>query len=126
MKFSRQRKLIHDYLLTDNTHPTADTVYAALKPVYPALSLGTVYRNLALLSNARMIKRLNLENSPCRFDGNTSSHYHGVCIQCGAVADLYIPVPAGLEQEAASACGLEILGHNVIFDVVCAKCADKT
>ena len=44
--FSRKRTAILNALQETDVHPTADWVYAQLKPRYPNLSLGTVYRNL--------------------------------------------------------------------------------
>ena len=44
--FSRKRMAILNTLQETTLHPTADWVYARLKPRYPDLSLGTVYRNL--------------------------------------------------------------------------------
>lgn len=36
--------------MTRKDHPTADMVYMNIKEEFPKISLGTVYRNLALLS----------------------------------------------------------------------------
>ena len=44
--FSRKREAIYQTVCDTKVHPTAEWVYEALKPVYPDLSLGTVYRNL--------------------------------------------------------------------------------
>ena len=51
LKYSRQREAIKDYLSSVTTHPTADTVYMHIKEEFPNISLGTVYRNLSLLSD---------------------------------------------------------------------------
>ena len=50
MKYSRQRELILEAVREDDVHPTADFIYQRLKKDHPNLSLGTVYRNLNLLS----------------------------------------------------------------------------
>ena len=51
MKFSRQRESIKHFLMTTRTHPTADEVYLHVKEDFPNISLGTVYRNLNLLTD---------------------------------------------------------------------------
>ena len=51
LKYSRQRESIKDYLMHTNAHPTADMVYLHVKEQFPNISLGTVYRNLNLLSD---------------------------------------------------------------------------
>ena len=50
-RYSRQRELIYEALRQTEQHPTAEMIYQWLKPANPSLSLGTVYRNLALLSD---------------------------------------------------------------------------
>ena len=52
LKYSRQRESIKEFLMTRKDHPTADVVYENVKKIYPNISLGTVYRNLSLLSDA--------------------------------------------------------------------------
>src|SRR5699024_11189371 len=47
-KHSRKRDAILDCMRSTTCHPTAEWVYQQLKPVFPDLSLGTVYRNLAM------------------------------------------------------------------------------
>ena len=47
-KKSRKRDAILACVCSTDTHPTAEWVYTQLKPDIPDLSLGTVYRNLAM------------------------------------------------------------------------------
>jgi len=56
LKYSKQREAILDFLKTRKDHPTADMVYNSLRPDFPNLSLGTVYRNLALLADLGEIR----------------------------------------------------------------------
>ena len=51
IKYSRQREAIKHYLASTKEHPTADTVYLHVKEDFPNISLGTVYRNLNLLTD---------------------------------------------------------------------------
>jgi Fur family peroxide stress response transcriptional regulator len=50
LKYSRQRESIKSYLTGRTDHPTAEQIYMNVKKEYPNISLGTVYRNLALLT----------------------------------------------------------------------------
>ena len=49
MRFSHKRELIKEILYSTNSHPSAEWVYNKVKKVMPAISLGTVYRNLKKL-----------------------------------------------------------------------------
>ena len=57
LKYSRQRESIKEFLRSRTDHPTADTVYENLRQIYPNISLGTVYRNLSLLSDIGEIRK---------------------------------------------------------------------
>ena len=60
LKRSRQREMIKSFLMGRKDHPTADVIYSNLKQQDPNLSLGTVYRNLKLLSDMGEILRLRV------------------------------------------------------------------
>ena len=57
IKRSRQREAIRQCLTGRYDHPTAETVYMSIKDEFPNISLGTVYRNLSLLSDLGEIQR---------------------------------------------------------------------
>ena len=88
LKYSRQREAIKEFLATRKDQPTADFVYQNIREVYPHISLGTVYRNLTLLSDIGEILRLHLSDGVDHFDADTSLHYHFICKNCGSVIDL--------------------------------------
>ena len=50
IKYSKQREAIKAFLAGTKEHPTADQVYMHVREEFPNISLGTVYRNLNLLS----------------------------------------------------------------------------
>ena len=70
-KHSRQRDAIYACLCSTETHPTAEWIYEQLKPEFPALSLGTVYRNLAAFKRAGKIASVGVVDGQERFDANT-------------------------------------------------------
>ena len=88
LKYSRQRESIKVCLQGRKDHPTADMLYTDVRKEFPNISLGTVYRNLSLLSELGEIKRLTTGDGPDRFDGDTSTHHHFICRKCHRVTDL--------------------------------------
>ena len=86
-KFSRKREAILTCLHGTTCHPTAEWVYQQLKPQFPDLSLGTVYRNLAAFKAEGVIDSVGVVNGLERYDGNTIPHAHIVCESCGALLD---------------------------------------
>ena len=88
LKYSKQREMIKDFLMTRKDHPTADIVYTNVRQQNPNISLGTVYRNLTLLADIGEISRIRVGDGVDHFDADTSPHYHFVCTECGSVIDL--------------------------------------
>ncbi len=90
MKLSNtmQRRVIVEELKKLKSHPTADELYHVVRKRLPQISLGTVYRNLELLSEAGQVIKLELTGKQKRFDGNVEEHYHMRCSGCGKVMDI--------------------------------------
>jgi Fur family transcriptional regulator, peroxide stress response regulator len=89
LKFSRQRAAILENVKGRKDHPTADMVYSSLKEAYPKISLGTVYRNLSLLSEMHEILRLHFGDGTEHYDGDISDHDHFICTRCSRIIDLF-------------------------------------
>ncbi len=88
MNRTAQREAILRELRSVTSHPTADELYAMLRPEMPQISLGTVYRNLEQMSQAGIIRKLETAGKQKRFDGDLSPHHHMRCRRCGAVVDI--------------------------------------
>ena len=121
-KFSRQRQEIKRYLTGRMDHPTAETIYNSLKEDDPKLSLGTVYRNLALLTETGEIRRLQTGDGPDHFDVRTAPHQHYICSACGCIGDIF---PEGLDEavkEQVLAEDFEV--SHIVMTVygLCGKC----
>jgi Fur family peroxide stress response transcriptional regulator len=121
-RFSYQRQRIYDAVGAAHHHPTAEMVYAQLKPSLPRLSLGTVYRNLHQMAQAGLLAEL--PGPVARFDAATQPHTHFVCERCGAVLDLPMPYDAGLDGAAAGE-GFEVREHRLVFYGICPACAGE-
>lgn len=124
--FSRKRTAILNVLQDTNVHPTADWVYARLKPRYPNLSLGTVYRNLRKFCETGKASSIGVIAGQEHFDGRTDPHAHFICSKCGSVLD--IPQDF-LDEEKMKAvfqtAGCSVESASVVFHGVCRDCAAK-
>lgn len=124
MKYSRQREAIKQYLASRCDHPTADAIYAALREEQPNLSLGTVYRNLALLSSVGDIQKICCGDGADHFDADIRPHYHVICSKCGKVEDLPMEVLDSLNSLAASFYNGTIKSHSTLFYGLCSDCRE--
>ena len=124
--FSRKREAILCALRDTDAHPTAEWVYRRLKPLYPDLSLGTVYRNLGRFTETGQAASLGVIGGHERFDGDTSPHAHLICENCGAVVDVYDALPEAGELESISKrSGCRVESASVTFRGLCRDCLDK-
>ena len=119
-KHFRKRDAILTCLRQTSVHPSAEWLYAQLKPEIPDLSIGTVYRNLALFKEKGMIISLGTVKGVERFDGNTEPHVHFICTACDAVIDLHqIPMPR-YDREECGGCHIESCA--LTFTGLCSNC----
>ena len=123
----RKRNAILAELRESQTHPSAEELFAILKPQIPDLSLGTVYRNLNLFKEQGLILSVATVNGVERFDGDPDSHVHFICSNCGAVIDLdEMPMPDLIQEAAAQYCGGRVDGCQLSFTGLCKNCAQAT
>lgn len=122
LKYSRQREAIRNYLSQSKEHPTAETVYSAIREIYPNISLGTVYRNLNLLVETGEIIKLSCGDNSDHYDYDTSSHYHFICSNCGRVLDLKMDSIDSINNVAGSHFDGTIEGHCTYFYGKCPDC----
>ena len=119
----RKRNAILHYLQHTDVHPSAEMVYHHLKQEYPDISLGTVYRNLAMFKDKGEIMSLGTVNGVERFDGNTMPHVHFICTGCNGVSDLpQIDVPEALNREVTAQTGGKIAMCQLTFVGQCNQC----
>ncbi len=123
-KHSKQRDAIYSNLCSRTDHPTAEEVYFSLKNEIPALSLATVYRNLAQLEADMKIIKIG-SGGTARYDGNISPHYHVLCLNCGGVFDIFI-TDKNLNKNAEKHFNGVIVTHSVMFQGYCSECKNHS
>lgn len=100
---SPQRTAIYHFLRTHAIHPTAETIFEAVRAEQPTLSLTTVYNTLKLLAEKHAVWEITIEGGELRYDANMCEHGHFKCLHCGEVYDLF---PAENEPMVPSVPGL--------------------
>ena len=126
LKYSKQRESIIEFLATRKDHPTADTVYMNIREQFPKISLGTVYRNLALLSDLGEITKIVTGDGADRFDYNTNPHNHFVCTKCHSVIDLEMDNIDDIVDVAQKNFSGKIDSYITHFMGICPDCIKKS
>lgn len=122
--YSAKREAIYNAIISTKSHPCAKTVYDKLKADMPDLSLGTVYRNIALFKEQGLISYVANVDGEERIDGDTSSHSHFVCDCCKRIFDLPMIEDTDTEKSLLKD-GFEISSKNVVFHGKCSECCSK-
>lgn len=124
-KYSRQRERILELLRSTDSHPTAIWLYDMLKEEFPGLSIGTIYRNLRILTEQGLINKIDFGSTFDRFDANTSPHYHFICERCGSITDLPISIDNELNKWVKKVSGHNARSHRIEFFGLCESCLLK-
>ena len=91
----------------------------------PRISLGTVYRNLEILSESGEIQKLELGCSLKRFDGKAEDHYHIRCLDCDRVVDAPPDSDVYISYELKGNTEFKITGHKLEFVGICPACLNS-
>ncbi len=115
-----QRELILNTVRSMTSHPSAEEVYASVVSHDSRISKGTVYRNLALLSDMGEIRKIPMPGiCPDRYDFNLLPHYHAVCRKCGKIVDVH----ADLDEKKAFLSGkFKIESVDIVISGLCEDC----
>ena len=122
---TRQRKIILEELRKTTSHPSADAIYESVRRQLPNISLGTVYRNLEILSRNGKILKLELCGYQKRFDGNPNPHDHVRCVRCGRIEDLPTNILDDFKGKVCPSTSFEVLGCRLEFSGICPDCKAK-
>jgi Fur family transcriptional regulator, peroxide stress response regulator len=102
-KVTHQRAEIFREVAGSEEHPDPEAVYRQVRKRVTGISRDTVYRTLATLERAGLIRRTGALGGPARYDGNMERHHHFVCKVCGRVEDFAskalddLPIPRAVE-----------------------------
>ena len=123
VRITPQRHAILEYLISSESHPTADDIYKALEGDFPNMSVATVYNNLRVFRNAGLIKELTYGDASSRFDFVTHDHYHIICDECGTIVDFHHPGLEEVERLASHVTGFKVNSHRLEVYGTCPSCA---
>jgi Fur family peroxide stress response transcriptional regulator len=122
-KRTPQRLAILDYLEGNTSHPSADDIYRAVSKQYQSMSFATVYNTLNMLAKSGTVRELTIDPERKRYDPDTSSHHHLICVLCGKIVD--VPEGSAVELPENMARDFVIIRSHVEFYGHCDACMKK-
>ena len=123
--FSAKREAIYKTIADSAEHPAAEWIYERLKPDIPDLSLGTVYRNIAVFKEMGIIKSVGVDNGLERYDHNIQPHSHFICTKCFYISDISKNrsfIDKSVYDFVERECGGQVSEHSLDFFGICSKC----
>jgi len=121
-RLTPKRQAVLEAIRASDDHPTAAQIYALVKPKYPRVAFGTIYKALDSLYRTGQILQLEFGDAASRFDRRTDRHDHAICTSCGRLVDLDVKLPRELQGQASLASGFNILDHTTHFYGLCPEC----
>jgi Fur family peroxide stress response transcriptional regulator len=126
LRLTPQRLAVLRILVSDKTHPTVDSVYAAVKKEFPMTSLATVYKTIAVLKDLDEVKELHFDNQGSRYDGVTRSlHPHLICTECRKIIDTDLAAWEQVAKVLHSETGFQINSYRMDIFGICPDCQAK-
>lgn len=123
MRMTPQRLAIGQYLAKTKAHPTAADVYNELKPIYPSLSLMTVYNTLNALVGVGAVNALGMAGDDIvHYDGDTSPHVNLICLKCHRISDMDSNLAEKLDNEISTSSGFKVIGSRLVYYGLCPDC----
>jgi Fe2+ or Zn2+ uptake regulation protein len=120
---TKQKTFIRSALKSVRTHPTAEAVHEMIAKDCPEIGIATVYRNLNRLSESGIIRRISVNNSPDRFDGDLTPHYHLCCDECGRFDDFFDDRSQDtLRKFVEDESGFSLSRQETVFYGLCPNC----
>lgn len=90
LRCTPQRLAVYQQLCECAEHPSAETVFHAVRAQIPRISLATVYKALEALVAVGVATKLSAGSggTRARYDARRDEHYHFRCLRSGTVHDL--------------------------------------
>lgn len=122
LKVTPQRIAVYEAIFPLKTHPTADEVYAIVKPKCPNISLDTVNRTLITFAKVGILKMIAYSSKGKRYDPDVSAHHHLQCVKCGRLTDFAYEEYNKIEVPKKIVGGFEVFSPQVVLNGICENC----
>lgn len=121
-RYTEQRAAVYRYLLSTESHPTADDVFTSVRSSIPDISLATVYKSLETLVGCGLAVKLTYGDGSARYDGRTDPHPHARCLSCDAVLDVPGRLDGAVLAELGPPTGFAVQGYRLELVGHCEAC----
>lgn len=125
LKYTEQREIVLNILLTADEHLTAEDVYNKIKDNYPDSNIGiaTVYRALSFLEEVDLITSIAFGTDGKKYESNAKSHHdHLICTSCGKIIEFVDDEIEKRQDRIAKKNNFKITNHSMQLYGECQEC----
>ena len=113
--------------VSERPHSTADDIDKIVRAEIGAVSRQAVYDALGILTDKRLLRRIQPAGSPARYEDRVGdNHHHLICRSCNRMVDVDCAVGYVPCLTAADDSGYEIDEAEVIYWGRCPECVSST
>ena len=128
-KLTDQRRIVFEvFLANEDEHMTAEEIYQHIIINNPGIGLATVYRNVQLLSELKILEKLTLDDGFTRYELALSDenhrHHHLICNNCGKVIEVREDLMESIEKIFYENYGFLVSDHQTKFFGLCEECRE--
>lgn len=121
LRNTAQRRSILAILAAEHGPFTAEEIHARMDQ--NSCDLVTVYRSLAALERAQIVRRCDFGDGALRHEiASTHHHHHIICRVCKSVRTLEHDCVAGVLEEVARKAGYSQVTHSLEIFGICPNC----
>ncbi|MGM0622724.1 MAG: Fur family transcriptional regulator [Campylobacterota bacterium] len=120
IKVTPQRLTILN-LLGQHGHLSIKEIFSEIKPVFPSISLATIYKNINFLIEKSLLKEVKLTDMDSKYEITKAPHAHLVCTECHSVEDIDIDMQS-IVKEFEKQSGFLVSSNSLELSGVCSAC----
>ena len=126
-RVTQARKIVLTQVFSRHDHFCADDLAAELSSGMNHVSRGTVYRTLALMEEAGLVRVIRDTDVHAHYEHtfNHPHHEHMICDKCGQFIEFSDDKIMVLIAESCEELGFQERTHRIVVFGTCAECAAK-
>lgn len=115
-------RILHVFEQAKARHLSAEDVYRRLLEEDVEIGLATIYRALAQLQHAGLLKQAHVETGRALYELDDGSHHdHLICTECGWIQEFHDDLIGQRSPQIAQQHGFGLLAHAHVLHGRCTK-----
>ena len=116
---TNQRQIVFDSLVCLG-HATSDDLIKYINDNYSNISLATIYRNLTILLDEKIIKKVKIGDIDV-YETIKDKHYHFKCRVCGNIIDIPTNMVPNEINKIKTIDNNDVFDCDIVFTGICQR-----